>query len=210
MSAFGERPGMENQVAYARRRKAGLETPLAGRFYGENKLLVFAPPLLYDLLVGMCVFGGALVAVYYYLLGNELWIFLLMVMFAGIWGAVSNERMICDLRSRTYARFEGVGIGKRIIRGSLGDLDALVLTSEQYGTGIGLGATVIYRLVIYWKGMRHPPLVAERQSRSIPFGAPLNQAAGQILQRGTRFSQALQVRYFDNSHLAGKSPIPTL
>jgi hypothetical protein len=209
MSAFGERPGMENQVAYARRRKSGLETPLAGRFYRE-RLLVFSPPLWYDILVGLCVIAGGLLAVYYYILGSPLWLVMLAVMFAGIWGAISNERMVCDLRSRTYARFEGIGIGKRIIRGNLTDLDALVLTSEQYGTGIGLGATVIYRLVIYWKGMRHPPLVAERQSRSIPYGAPLNQAAGAILQRGTRFSQALQVKYFDNSHMAGKSPVPTL
>lgn len=212
MSAFGERPGMEGQVAYARRRKSGLEVPLKGRFYGEAKYLVFSPPLWHSALVIVCIVGGAL-ATLLNLLGIDVpggLFTTIAVLAAGMWGAFSNELMVCNLRNRTYARYEGFGPGKRTIRGNLAELDAVVLTSEQYGAGIGIAANVIYRLVIFWKGMRHPPLIAERESRSIPFGAPLNYAAGRMLHEGMRYAQALQVPYYDNSHMAGHSPVPII
>lgn len=210
MSAFGERPGQESQIAYVRRRKSGLETPLRGRFIRE-RYLYFSPPLWYDVLVGSCILGGA----FYVLLnlrgGAGFWAAVsAAVMFAGIWGLASNERMICDFRHRTYVRFEGGGLLKRVLRGSLSELDALVLTSEQPVVGGLIHPRVIYRLVLYWKGMRHPPLIAEREDRTIGYGAPLNSAAQRILQRGGAYAKALAVPYYDNSHLHGRSPLPAI
>jgi hypothetical protein len=212
VGAFGENRGVEGQVAYATRKKSGLETPLRGRFYGENKLLMFAPPLWYDMLVGLCIIGGAIAAIHYLRNQGESYeIFTpLAVMVAGVWGAASSERMIIDLRSRSYARFEGQALRKHVTRGMLAELDAMVLTSEQYPHGTGLAAHVVYRLIIYWKGMRQPLLVAEREDRNIPFGAPLNHGAASILQRGARYAAAIGVPYYDNSHMAGKAPVRTI
>ena len=209
MSAFGERPGHEAQVAYARRRKSGLEVPLKGRFYGEAKYLVFSPPLWHEVLVGLCIGGGA-IATLMNLMGRDVpgGLFTTVgVLFGGLWGAFSNERMICNLRTRTYVRYEGFGPGRRVLKGNLAELDVVVLTSEQYGTSL-ISAHVFYRLVIYWKGMRHPPLVAEKEGRYVPFGAPLNYAAGRMLHQGMRYAQALQVPYYDNSNMSGRSPVP--
>ena len=212
MGAFGEygRVG-ENQPAYVRRRKSGLEVPLVGRFYGENKLLVFAPPLWHDALVGACILGGAIYTLLQ--LTNRMEVpggmfTTVAILLAGIWGAVSNERMVCELRNRTYTRFEGMGPGKQTIRGNLNELDALVLTAEQYAHGTGFAAPIIYRLVLHWKGQRHPSLVVEREQRSLPFGSPLNAGAGRMLAKGGRIAQALQIPYYDNSHMSGKSPVP--
>jgi hypothetical protein len=213
MGAFGEyNRGNENQVAYVRRRKSGLEIPLVGRFYGENKLLAFAPPLWHDALVGVCLVGGVIYTLLSAMGTLEVpggLFTTVAVLGAGIWGALSNERMVCDLRSKTYMRFEGMGPGKQVIRGSLTELDALVLTAEQYAHSSGFsGAPVIYRLVLYWKGMRHPPLIVEREGRTLPMGAPLNQGAQRMLHKGIRYGQALAIPYYDNSHMSGKSPVP--
>lgn len=202
----------ERQVAYAQRRKTGLETPLVGRFYGENKLLVFAPPLWYDTLVGLCVLGGGFSLLWLLLKGGEdyqIWT-AVAVTLAGVWAVASNERMICDLRKKTYIRFEGGKIGQHVVSGSFSDLEALVLTAEQYPHGTGLGAVVFYRLVLHWKGRRHPPLGVEKERRTIPFGAPLNYAAQGILSRGAAYANALGVPYYDNSHMHGHSPVPVL
>jgi len=213
VSAFGERGGIEPQVAYAKRRKSGLEVPLVGRMYRE-KLLVFAPPLWHDILVGLCILMGAYGTVlqirgadsaaqipggYFTTVG---------VLLAGLWGALSNERMVCDLRAKTYVRIEGMGPGKRACRGKLGELEAMVLTAEQYAHGTGIQAMVYYRLILYWRGQRHPPLVAEKERHFVSFGSPLNTAVQPMLYRGLRYAQALGVPYYDNSHLSGKSPVP--
>lgn len=224
MSAFGERGGFENQVAYAKRRKSGLEVPLVGRMYGENKYLVFAPALWHDILVALCVLfglyaslrGGYLGSFHVHVYGDFFWdgavpggLFTSgAVLLAGLWGAFSNEHMIIDLRSRTYRRMEGIGPGKRVFKGNLNELDALVLTSEQYAHGVGIAAVVFYRLVLYWKGQRHPPLVVEKERQSVSFGSPLNAAAQPMLQRGYRYAQAMGIPYYDNSHLSGRSPVP--
>lgn len=215
MSAFGgrgplEQGGMENQVAYAKRRKSGLEVPLRGQIYGENKLLVFAPALWHDMLMFACILVGVIAAITGggMLPGGLFTAFALLT--AGFWAALSNERMICDLRARTYRRYEGWGPGKRSIRGSLNELEALVLTSEQYAHGTGASAMVFYRLVLYWKGQRHPPLVVEKERHFVSFGSPLNTAVQPMLYRGMRYAKALGVPYYDNSHLASKSPVPVL
>ncbi|HEY3781792.1 MAG TPA: hypothetical protein VGL56_11965 [Fimbriimonadaceae bacterium] len=213
MGAFGEfNRGNENQVAYVRRRKSGLEVPLVGRFYGENKRLVFAPPLWHDALVGVCLVGGIIYTLLSAMGTLEVpggLFTTVAVLAAGIWGALSNERMICDLRTKTYVRFEGMGPGKQVIRGSISEIDAVVLTAEQYSLSTGFsGGTVIYRLILHWKGQRHPPLIIERESRNLPIGAPLNQGAQRMLHKGMRYAQALGLPYYDNSNMIGKSPVP--
>jgi hypothetical protein len=207
MSAFGERGGFENpQMGFGRRRKSGLEVPLRGRIYGENKLLVFAPPLWHDLLVIACILGGAadLLMAGTLIPGGLLVGFLLLM--AGLWAGLSNERMVCDLRNRTFRRFEGMGPGKRSFRGSLNELEAMVLTFEPYGIGAGR-----YRLVLYWRGQRQPPLVAEmEQHPAFQNATQTNPAVQPMLYRGLKYAQALGIPYYDNSYMVGRSPVPIL
>lgn len=204
------------QLPWNWRRKGGLETPLQGRVIGERKV-TFAPPIWYDGLVFLCIFGAPLA----YFLGRSgvpvpifsapvsgFWVSI-AVCVAGLWAALSNERMACDLRARTYARLEGQSLRKRITRGSLSELDALVLTAEEYLPG-ALGHVVIYRLVLHWKGSKEPLLVVERESASIPTGAQLNYGAGRILQRGARYAKMLGVPFYDNSYFHSGSPVPVV
>jgi hypothetical protein len=106
-----------------------------------------------------------------------------------------------DLRSRTYFRREGQGPIKRSRRGSLVDLDAVVLYAENF-----LGFSVIYRLVIHWKHARVPLLVTERQQSSITPGGPLNQSAGPIAARGLMYAKSLGVPFYDNSYFHSPAP----
>ena len=191
------------------RKKAGLETPLKGRFFGENRLM-FAPPLWYDFLVLACIFGGGGFFLLKYFTGGAgiSGMAGLAVSVAGIWGAISSERIHIDLRSRRYMRLEGQGLRKRILRGSLDDLDALVLITEHYPHSIGIGMHAIYRLVLHWKMQREPLLVVERQVHLLAPKVPINQAAGMIRDRGYRFARAMQIQFYDNSHFLSPAPVP--
>lgn len=212
MGAFGEghHRGFESGGGsyVLPRRKGGLETPLVGRFSRENTRLVFAPPLWYDGLVLLCILAGLVFSVTNFVGGDGVWAFIsLLVFLAGIWGALSNERMVCDLRSRTYARLEGQNFfQKRITKGSMDELDAIVLMAEN----APLQGQVIYRLVIYWKGMRQPLLVVERDPQRATPGMPINYRAGRLLQRGSVYAQHMRLPFYDNSHLQGRSPVPVL
>lgn len=197
------------------RRKAGLESPLSGRFYGENKRLVFAPPLWYDLLVVACIVGGFVFAVFALIngglqIGNAplLGLFLgVMVAGAGIWAALSNERMACDLRKRTYARLEGQGLGKKLTRGSLNDLDAVVLLAEEWAVPFGGSRPVIYRVVVHWRGAVQPLLVVDVERHMVPHNEPLNSRAGLMLNKGSRYAHALGVTFYDNSYYSSPCPV---
>jgi hypothetical protein len=210
MGPFREQGHFE--VPIISRRKSGLETPLHGRFYREGVRLVFAPPLWYDILVAICIAGGAPSALAFFVSGGaDLDALLgLAVMGAGIWAALSNERMSCDTRGRTYARLEGQRLWKRITRGSLSELDALVLTTEQFGVPLVRGGQVIYRLVLHWKGRKEPLLVVEREAHNLPIGSPINGRAGPMLQRGMAYAKALGIPFYDNSHFVSGSPVPVL
>jgi hypothetical protein len=205
------------------RTKGGLETPLRGRFAGEMKRLTFAPPVWYDVLVLLCLaFGvycglGVAGLASFQLFdvqasGVALIILAVGVTLAGIWGLLSNERMSCDLRARTYTRLEGQAFAKRVTRGSLNELYGLVLmTQDTMMPGfVGGGRTVVYRLVLYWKGSKEPLLVVDRVSGSIPANVPLNAGAGAIAQRGYRYAQALGVPYYDYSHVNSPGPLPVV
>lgn len=212
MGAFGEGPRRGAETGGGTyilpRRKGGLETPLVGRFSKENTRLVFAPPLWYDALVLICILAGIVLSLKNFMEGDHLWSFIfLLVLLAGIWGALSNERMVCDLRARTYARLEGQNFfQKRVTRGSMDELDAVVLMAEN----APLQGQVIYRLVIYWKGMRQPLLVVERDPQRAPPGMPINYKAGRLLQRGSVYAQYMRLPFYDNSHLRGRSPVPVI
>jgi hypothetical protein len=188
-------------------RKIGLETPLVGRVWGENKKLVFSPPDWYTTLVALCLIGGALVGfggifgwrwVPY---AATLWWVGFAVLFSGIWALLSMEYAVFDLRSRTFVRREGKGPIKRTRRGSLVDVDAVVLYAESY-----LGLSVIYRLVVHWKHARVPLLVTERQQTSVTPGGPLNQGAGAMAARGLAYAKLLGVAFYDNSYFHSPAP----
>ncbi|MBI1757568.1 MAG: hypothetical protein HYR64_10740 [Fimbriimonas ginsengisoli] len=199
------------------RAKGGLETPLRGRLIGENKRLVFAPPLWYDALVLLC-FAAGLFGMWVGFAGRQgdatdsflYGLTGLMVFFAGIWAALSNERMACDLRQRTYARLEGQGFGKRLTRGSMTELYCLVLMSQDLPLPMPGGRQVAYRLVLYWKQAMEPLLVVEREDRFVPMNSPVNAAAGPISGRGTQFARAMGIPFQDYSYLSSPGPLPVV
>ncbi len=211
-----ERAGPGGQLVW--RRKGGLETPLSGRWHGERRKLSFAPPLWYDALVNVCIVGGCAYAILGLFFGErlplgagaEVMFISLLFALAGLWAALSSERMVCDLRTKTYARLEGYGLRRRKTRGSLNELDALVLVSEIYPLSVGVGSYVVYRLVLYWKNSKEPLLVVERQGRQLGMGDPINLAAGDILKRGQEYAHALGIKYFDNSYFHSSGPVPVV
>lgn len=201
------------------RSKTGLETPLQGRFMRENTRLIIAPPRWYDVLVVSCVGFGA-----FLFLGDlglahlgifeqteHVFTFIgLSVIGAGVWAAFSNERMTIDVRGRTYARLEGQFVGKRLTRGSLNELQGVVLMSQELTFGIIGARQVIYRLVVYWKGSKEPPLVIARDERSLPVGVPINAAAGQIAQWGQVVSKSMGVPFYDYSYQNSAGPLAAI
>lgn len=166
--------------------------------------MVFAPPYWYDGLVIACFVGGTVI----FFIGGFMSFIGFLVFCAAIWAVLSNERIACNMALGTYARMEGQGLVKRFVKGSLRDLDALVLITEDVPVPVMGPRTVIYRLVLHWKGSALPPLVVEREMRSISGGGPLNAAAGLILSRGQRYARALGIPFYDNSYYASPSPLP--
>jgi len=214
-----ERGSSERQYPLTWRNKSGLETPLVSRIYGENKRLTFAPPYWYDVLVVVCFLGGLVVLVGAFGIATIPWIsnsdvpfaFIgSMVCLAGVWAALSNERMACDLRAGTYARLEGQGFRKRITRGGLNELQAIVLMSQEIPSPGLSRRYVIYRLVLYWKNSKEPLLVVARDERWVPIGQPINAAAGVIAQYGHLYSRNLGVQFYDNSYLNSAGPLPAV
>lgn len=207
-----EQRGSEGRRSFVPRFKFGLETPLVGRYVGEDKKLVFAPPLWYDRLMLGCVVGGLLaVATNFTNFGNELlqligswWWIGAAVTFAGIWAYLSNERLVCDLRSGTFTRWEGTGLFVKVSRGRLQDLDAVVLLASRFLAPFGHG--VQYRMVLHWKGSRWPLLVVGQWSYALQPGQPLNAAAGSLLGLGARYSKSLGVAFYDNSYFESAPP----
>ncbi len=177
--------------------------------------MVFAPPLWYDLLVVATLAAGALLVVDAFVRREAPVLRVtsitaltgVAVVFAGAWGALSNERMACDVRAGTYARLEGQGFAKQVTRGSLSELDALVLLTEVTPALSGLGRSVLYRLVLYWKGSKEPLLIVECESRNIPAGAAINVGAGNLLAKGARIAKLLGIRFYDNSYFASPCPL---
>jgi hypothetical protein len=198
-------------VSLRPQRKIGLETPLVGRIWGEDRRLVFAPPLWYQTLVLACLAGGGLVFLASYFGWN--WVPLSRtgawlgpaVFLAGLWAALSMEYAVFDLRSRTYFRREGRGFMKRTRRGSTLDVDAVVVYCENYPYVV-IGRMVIYRTVVHWKNAVVPLLVTERVQANLPAGAPLNYASGPIVARAQRYAKAMGVAFYDNTYFHSPAP----
>lgn len=196
--------------------KVGLETPLQGRLWRETRL-IFAPPLWYDILTWGCIVVGGLIFLSFCVpvidmimtpVGflKQLWLGPALVL-AGLWGQLSNERMTVDLKNKSYARREGQGLFKRVIKGRVSDIDAVVATTEIYPIPSGVGQTVIYRVVLHWKGHQHPPLAVAIQTVNLSLGAPLNSAAGKILAEGASHARMMGVPFYDNTYFVGGGPI---
>jgi hypothetical protein len=195
-----------------------LETPLYGKFVGENRRLVFAPTGPYVALVRGCVIaglGGAVIGLLAPLAGIELPIYPMwwvmtgaMVGFAGVAAAFAIELVVFDLKERTYRRRQGPGLFPRTWRGRLSDLDAVVLISEPNSRLLNGGIT--YHLILHWKQQREVPLILQQDTRIIPPGHPLNAAAGPLHQRGTQYAKALGLPFYDNSHFPSANPVPIL
>jgi hypothetical protein len=189
-----------------------LETPLFGRFQGENKRLVFAAPGLYHALirvtatVGIVMVLASFAPVELPLYGG--WWFMVgaMLIGAAVLAAFSLQTIVFDLRERTYRRRQGPGLVPRFSRGRLDDLDALVVIAEPNPSGIP--PVVTFHMVLHWKGSREPIMVVQRESRPFSPGQPLNANATHFLQLGMRYSHALGIKFFDNSYYASPCPVP--
>jgi len=202
------------QPQYVRpRTKLGLETPLVGRFWGENKRLIIAPPIWYDtfvilvVLVGLWMLGVGLFGTPSFQDGTWFTWVGTAVFAAGILGALSSERMVMDLRQRTYWRREGQGPFKRFTRGSLNEIDAIVLQAGESLTPTLGGRTVIYRICFFWKGNKEPVFIADRDRVVLPMGSMMNAKAGPLLQRASRYSKEAQIPVFDNSYFSSPDPL---
>jgi hypothetical protein len=196
-----------------------LETPLSGRFLGENKKLAFAPPVAYDYLVYACLGVGAvgLLVTFSGKLGIEIPMlsfmspFMVMVGLAGFWAQLSLQRIVFDLNERTYVRRDGPGFIKTVRRGRIDDIEALTLLAEVplvMSAVSGSSTPVTYRLVIHWKGMTQPIMILQTDSRTVPQGAPLNAGAGPIHHLGVRYANALNLPFFDQAHISSPCPVP--
>lgn len=189
-----------------------LETPLSGRFFGENKRLVFAPSNGYLALIGGCIIGGLLLVLSYVFGLAEGFVELmtgLLVFLAGVWAAFSLQWIGFNLREGIYARKTGPAFAPRLTRGSKRELEAIFLLSEErLSLGQLAGRTVTYRLVLQWHGLTQPSMILEQDYRSIPNGAPLNYGAGPLMQKAARYASAIGVTVVDHSHVSTSNPIP--
>jgi hypothetical protein len=208
---YENRSGQEGSRLPGAQRKIGLETPLVGRFWGENKRLVFAPPAWYQTLVLCCLVGGGvlfLAALFSWeavpFFGIGLWLGPALFL-SGVWAALSMEYVVFDLRARTYLRREGQGFYKRTRRGSTAEVDAVVVYAEEYPFSM-VARAVVYRTVVHWKHAAVPLLQAEREMVSLPSGAPINHSSAAIVARAHRYAQALEVKFFDNSYFHSPAP----
>ncbi|MCH8978654.1 MAG: hypothetical protein IH945_05355 [Armatimonadetes bacterium] len=212
---YEQRSGTEGAQNYRPRKKIGLETPLVGRFWGEDKRLVFTPPTWYQLLVLGCFIFGTLAGLgglfgWGWVPQMQIGVWLgPVVLLAGVWALLSMEYAMFDLKARTYFRREGRGLFKSSRRGSLADVDAVVLLCENYPYSVA-GRIVIYRIVVHWKHAKDPLLVTERTQAAIPPGAPLNHCAQPMAVRAQRYAGALGVPFYDNSYFHSPAPQPPL
>jgi hypothetical protein len=186
-----------------------LDTPLFPVFQGEGRRLIFAAPPIYHGLIRSCVIGGAGAAVYGFF-GPQIglsvpiypswWVFTgLAVCAAGALAAYSLRFISFDLKERVYRRRDGSGPFGSLRRGKIDAIDAVVVTSRPNAFAQVTGASVTYRLILFWKNNGDSPMILAEETRALPPGAPLNAGAGQLLHLGQRVATSLQVRLYDNS-----------
>jgi hypothetical protein len=180
-----------------------LETPTAGRFYKEDRFLVFEPPQVYMSLVYGCIGGGAIAFVYGHFFAGWWWQMVgAMVCLAGLWANVSLVRIRFDMKNRTYRRRQGPGFIPRLWQGSFDELDALVVLAEP---SVAQSGAVRYHMVLHWKPGRAPLMVLESEMR---FSYGDLRAGGQsMLAKANRVSVAMRLPLYDNTHFPSKCPI---
>jgi|GEM_PF-6201846 len=146
-----------------------LDTPLYGRFTREGRKFLVAAPDEYLLLIkGSWVTGLVLVAIgilstlFDLGIGGMYWFYVgSAVAAAGALASYSLDFAEFDLRERVYRRRQGSIIGRRIVRGSLNDLQVLTFSAGK-GQGLAMGQQIA-RLTLYWKNPQEPPLMVFNQ-----------------------------------------------
>jgi hypothetical protein len=183
-----------------------LETPLFGRFLGENKYLIFAPAQEYLWLVGGCVLGG-LGGVVYGMVGRSIYPTFVgsMIFAAGSWGALSLQWISFNLRERVYRRRQGPGFFPHTTTGSFNDLEVLFLLAEERYI---VTRQATYRLYLQWRGNREPGMVLQQDYQNIPAGYPLNSGAGRMFHLGVKAANALGIPFVDQAHIPAPCPVP--
>ncbi|MGV3615935.1 MAG: hypothetical protein ACO1SV_11420 [Fimbriimonas sp.] len=188
-----------------------IETPIVGRYQGEDRRLIFGPPALYHAFVtGVGIVGG-LFLVASLVPNMPLWPgWWLMVgaltIVAATLAAFSLQLVVFDLKEGFYRRRQGPGMLPRRTYGKLTDLDAVVVIAQP---NAGLQATVTYYVVLHWKvGLPEPILVLHQDTRVSQPGLPLNAMAGPVLKLGERYAKSLGVKFFDNTYFASPCPVP--
>ena len=188
-----------------------MEPPAQSYRVGEHKIL-FAAPLWYEILVGFCVVGGLVLAYWAWqhpasfpmigLASVWAWIWLLVVG-AGVWAALSVDRLILDLKDRTYERWVGGGFWMKRSRGSLTYIDAVVMSAEHI-QHFGTVERMVVRLTMYWIGHREPVMVLARKDMVV------REDLSQMGKRGYELAQAIGVKFVDNSAHFSKKPFSPL
>jgi hypothetical protein len=181
-----------------------LETPTFGRFYKEERFLVFEPPKPYFILVYGCIALGGLGILYGMFTSGAWWFSFvgLMVLCAGIWANFSLVRIRFDIKNRTYKRRQGPGFIPRLWQGTFDEIDAIVVLAEP---AISHPGAVRYHMVMHWKPGRAPLMVLE--SELYFSGGHLQAGAGPMLAKAAKVSQTMRLPMFDNTHFASRCPV---
>lgn len=188
-------------------RRPGLEVPIQGRLIRET-ILFFGPPAWHDALVFSCLAIGASLslAALAGIVFLHFW-FGPAVFLAGLWGLLSTERLVVNLKTGVYHL--QVQPKWQVVRGSVSEWDALNVIAENRGLpGISAGATVsvVYHLVLHWKGARKPPMVLQRLAANVPVGQPLDVSAQPLVVQASSFGRLMGLPVYLS--LGGFSPNP--
>ncbi len=173
-------------------RRPGLEVPIQGRLIKES-ILFFGPPAWHDALVFACLGVGAALALA--ALAGAVFLHFWVgpaVFLAGLWGLLSTERLVVNLKTGVYHL--QVQPRWKVARGSISEWDALNVVAENRGLpGISDGSSwsVVYHLVLHWKGARKPPMVLQRQSAVVPAGCSLETAAQPLVTQASSFGRLM-------------------
>jgi len=192
-----------------------LQTPLHGRFQGENKRLTFAPPEWYFWLIYATVFMALLFLLHGIgvlssalpILNNppiSLLTGALLAM-AAIFAYASLERLTIDLQERRYRRWFGRSFLPGYAAGRMDEFEAIVVEAQEL-TG-RVGRQVAYRMVLVWKGLKLPVMVVEEVSAVVASGQPIQAGVAPTLTRAGSFARALGVPLVDRSTVSSPNPV---
>lgn len=206
---MGQEPGQSRSGEgwTPQRSRTGLEVPIQGRLIRE-RILFFGPPAWHDALVALCLAGGLFMSVSA-LLGHAFLHFWFgpAVMLAGLWGLLSTERLAVNLQKGTYHL--QVHPRWKVQTGSTAEWDALNVVAERRdlpGLGSSSSASVVFHLVLHYKGGRRAPMVINRLSAPVPHGYPLESAAQPLIAQASAYGRLMGLPVYLS--LGGFSPNP--